>query len=160
MNSFAPSGCRLAWFCLLLTTGCGGVAPAPNYSKLTLLSVSGSVTLDGQPLPNAVVTFDAEDGQFSYGLTNSNGKFSLQLDSVKSGVTPGKKTVRISTTRKILGLNTQEEGGGEESGDEGESSKANTPAKELVPTRYNKKSELSIEVSSGKTTFDFSLVTK
>ena len=154
------TGFVLAWICLLFTAGCGGVAPTADYSKVTLLSVSGSVTLDGNPLPAAVVTFDAEDGQFSYGLTDSNGKFSLQFDSAKNGVTPGKKTVRISTTRKILGLNTKEEGGSEEVGGEGESAKASAHPTELVPTRYNKKSELSVEVSFGKTHFDFPLVTK
>ena len=154
------TGFVLAWSCLLFATGCGGIAPTSDYSKVTLLSVSGAVTLDGKPLPEAVVTFDAEDGQFSYGLTDSNGKFSLQFDSVKTGVTPGKKTVRISTTRKILGLNTKDESGGEDVGDEGESSKTTPRPTELVPSRYNKKSELSVEVSSAKTHFDFPLVSK
>lgn len=138
--------------------GCG-IAPAPNYGKVSLLSVSGTVTLDGKALPEAVVTFDAEDGQFSYGLTDSAGRFSLRFDSVKSGVTAGKKTVRISTTRKILGLNTNDEGGGESAG-EGAAAKPAAPPTELVPARYNKKSELSVEVSPNKTHFDFPLVSK
>ncbi len=148
-----------AWICLLFTAGCGGVAPTVDYGNVTLLSVSGSVTLDGKPLPAAVVTFDAEDGQFSYGLTDSSGNFSLQFDSAKSGVTPGKKTVRISTTRQILGLNSEEDGG-DEDGSEGESSKTSPRSTELVPARYNKKSELSVEVSSSKKHFEFPLVSK
>lgn len=152
-------GFSLAGCCLLWLAGCG-VAPAPNYGKVTLLSVSGTVTLDGKSLPDAVVTFDAVDGQFSYGLTDSNGRFALQFDSVKSGATPGTKTVRISTTRKIMGLNTEDEEGGEESGRENaEPTKAARPS-ELVPARYNKKSELSVEVTPAKTHFDFSLVSK
>lgn len=139
--------------------GCG-VAPSTDYSKVKLLSVSGIVTLDGNPLPNAVVTFDAEDGQFSFGLTDSGGRFSLRFDSAKSGVTSGKKIVRISTTRKILGLNTEEEGGGEESGREDATAKTAVRPTELVPDRYNKKSELSVEVSPDKTHFDFPLVSK
>ncbi len=154
------TGFVLAWICLQFIAGCGGVAPTANYSTVTLLRVSGSVTLDGNPLPAAVVTFDAEDGQFSYGLTDSNGKFSLQFDSAKSGVTPGKKTVRISTTRKILGLNSKEEGGGEDGGGEGESSKTSPRPTELVPARYNQKSELSVEVSSSKKHFEFPLVSQ
>ena len=147
-----------AWagICLLFTLGCGGVAPTANYGSVTLLSVSGAVTLDGKPLPAAVVTFDAEDGQFSYGLTDSKGNFSLQFDSAKSGVTPGKKTVRISTSRKILGLNSKEEGGDEDGGE----AKASPRSTELVPERYNKKSELFVEVSSSKKHFDFPLVSK
>jgi hypothetical protein len=157
-------GFALAWSCLLFM-GCGGVTPTADYSKLKLLNVSGVVTLDGKPLPAAVVTFDADDGQFSFGQTDSNGKFTLQLDSVKDGVTPGKKTVKISTTRKILGLKTKEPGdgeapAGEEGGGEGDAAKAGNRPKELVPARYNKKSELTVEVSSEKTHFEFSLVTK
>ena len=155
----ASYGVSLAGCCLLWMVGCG-VAPAPNYGKVALLSVSGTVTLDGKPLPDAVVTFDAADGQFSYGLTNSSGRFSLQFDSVKSGATPGKKTVRISTTRKILGLNTQEEGGGEEGGSEDAAAKPAARPTELVPVRYNKKSELSVDVTPEKTHFEFPLVSK
>lgn len=152
------SGFLFVGLWLFWSVGCG-FAPAPNYGKVSLLSVSGTVTLDGKPLPEAVVTFDADDGQFSYGLTDSAGRFALRFDSVKSGVTPGKKTVRISTTRKILGLNTKDEGG-EESGGEGAAAKpADTPT-ELVPVRYNKKSELSVEVSPNQTHFDFPLVSK
>src|SRR5690349_3739596 len=76
----SQAGCCLMWF----ATGCS-VAPSPDYGKVTLLSVSGTVTLDGKPLPGAVVTFDAPDGQFSFGLTDSAGAFSLRFDSVKSG---------------------------------------------------------------------------
>lgn len=154
----ATVGVSLAGCCLLYLVGCG-VAPSPSYAKVTLLSVSGTVTLDGKPLPDAVVTFDAADGQFSYGQTDSGGRFALQFDSVKSGATPGTKTVRISTTRKILGLNTEEEGG-EESGGENAAAKSAARPTELVPARYNKKSELSVEVTPDKTHFEFPLMSK
>ncbi|GDY11110.1 hypothetical protein LBMAG52_45980 [Planctomycetia bacterium] len=152
-------GLSLAACCLMCLSGCGGSSSA-NYGKLSLLSVSGAVTLDGKPLPEAVVTFDSEDGQFSYGLTDASGRFSLQFDSVKSGAIPGKKTVRISTTRKILGLNTEEEGGGEEGRSEGAAATTTARPIELVPVRYNKKSELSVDVSPDKTHFEFPLVSK
>src|SRR5687767_11623739 len=89
--------------CLLtpLSVGCGG--PAADYSGLKLVNATGTIKLDGQPLPGAVVTSDAPDGQFSYGLTGASGNYSLQIDSDHDGVAPGEKTVRISTTRKILG---------------------------------------------------------
>ena len=67
--------------------GCAG-APQADYGQLNLVNASGTVTLDGTPLEKAVVTFDAEDGQFSYGLTDSSGNYTLQIDSVKKGVTP------------------------------------------------------------------------
>lgn len=136
--------CLMAWFCL----GCGG--PAADYSSLKLVNATGTVKLDGQPLPDAVVTFDAPDGQFSYGLTDSGGRYSLQIDSEMRGVTPGEKTVRISTTRKILGLNASE---GESEGDPA-GAKASA---EKVPTKYNKDSELKVTVTPDKTQYDFDL---
>lgn len=133
--------------------GCGS-APQMDYSKVDLLSVSGTITLDGQPLKNAVVTFEAVDtGMFSYGMTNGSGNYELQFDSVKDGVTPGIKRVEISTTRKILGLNSEDEGGGET--EEGEAT--NDSAAETVPACYNHQSGLQVTVSDTQTKFDFDL---
>lgn len=141
---------------MLVSTGCG-TAPSARYDTVEIVNASGTIKLDGQPLPQAVVTFeDPTNSTFSFGLTDSGGAYSLQLDSVKSGVTVGPKTVRISTTRKILGLNTSEEGG--ESSTEGGATKA--PQPEQVPAKYNQKSELTADVSAGKTKFDFDLSSK
>ncbi len=138
-------------FSLAALLGCSD-GPQANYGQLKLVDAYGTVTLDGKPLPKAVVTFDAVDGQFSYGLTDSRGRFTLQIDSVKKGVTPGRKTVRISTSRKILGLNSSEESGGGEGASESE------PVKELVPAKYYKKSELTADVSASSKTFNFELI--
>jgi hypothetical protein len=136
----------------LCSSGCGG--PAADYSGLKLVNATGTVKLDGQPLPDAVITFDAPDGQFSYGMTNSSGSYSLQIDSEQKGVTPGEKVVRISTTRKILGLNTSD----------GESDPASAPKAagggEKVPAKYNKASELKVTVTPDKTQYDFDLSSK
>jgi hypothetical protein len=136
-----------------LCVGCGG--QQSDYSKLGLVNASGTVTLDGQPLPDAVITFDAPDGQFSFGLTDSGGGYSLQLDSDQRGVTPGEKVVRISTTRKILGLNTSE--GGEQEAPQPKSKAADK--NEKVPAKYNKDSELKVTVTSDKSRYDFDLKT-
>lgn len=149
--------CRLLVLLMVTTTSGCGFGPAAEYGKLDLVSVSGTITLDDQPLPAAVVTFeDPANGAYSYGLTGSNGSYTLRLDSVKSGVTTGKKIVRVSTTRKILGLNSSEESG--ESSTEGTAKAA--PEPEKVPERYNKKSELTADVSSSQTKFDFKLLSK
>lgn len=145
---------------LSVVAGCS-TAPQADYGAVELIAASGTITLDGQPLADAVVSFDAEDGQFSYGQTDDSGKYVLQLDSVKKGVTPGKKTVRISTTRKILGLNTDEEGGAEASGEtESGAPATNSSDTERVPEKYNQKSELTAEVTSEQTTYDFELSSK
>ena len=153
---------KLAAALLVLSiAGCSTV-PSADYSKLGLVDVSGTITLGGVPLGGAVVTFeDEQTGQFSYGLTNTDGEYSLQLDSVQSGVVPGQKVVRISTTRKILGLNNNEDESSEEEGGEmepdGKGAAAPDRPSELVPDKYNKKSELTADVSAARTTFDFDL---
>jgi hypothetical protein len=155
---------------LLVAVGCGG-PPQSDYSKVDLLSVDGTVTLDGSPLANAVITFEnPEDSTFAYALTDSSGGYELRFDSVMMGCTPGTKLVRISTTRRIPGLNggegDGEEGGGEgegdlgegEMGEEGGEVQVSTSGGEQVPSQYNRESELEVEVSSGNQHFDFDLV--
>lgn len=157
MKLFAP---------ILLVTAAIGLAgcdntPRMDYSSVGLVNAGGKITLDGQPLSGAVVTFDSPEGTFSYAMTDSEGEYQLQFDSDMQGVTPGPKTVRISTTRKILGLNAED--GGEE-GEEGEASEEGTAAPasgvEKVPAKYNKDSELSVEVTADRTQYDFELSSK
>ncbi len=139
---------------ILIIVGCS-TTPQMDYSKVDLVNVTGTVTLDGQPLPNAVITFDSvEDGSFAFAQTDSSGRYQLQFDTVKNGVTTGKKQVQISTTRRILGLNTENEAGGEDSD---EASAAEGPAEEAVPECYNKQTKIQVEVTSATTTFDFDL---
>ncbi len=144
-------------FSLLLSAtliGCN-FGPSSDYASLKLVNVSGTVTLDGEPVEGAVVTFmDEGHGTFSYGLTNSSGSYSLQIDSQMKGATPGEKVVEISTTKKILGLNSDEEAG--ESSAEGKA-KAAPKDQDLIPACYNETSQLKVEVSASQRSFDFHL---
>ena len=132
-----------------LCAGCD-TKPKSNYKSLNLVNASGKITLDGAPLEGAVVSFDdPTDDTFSYGMTDSSGQFSLQIDSEMKGVKPGAKIVRISTTRKILGLNVKEEGG--------DPSEKPAQQPERVPDKYYKKSKLFVEVTPDKSRYDFEL---
>ena len=91
----------------LALAGCGG----PDVKRVPLVRVRGVVTLDGTPLEKAVVVFESADGSFSYAETDSRGRYDLWFDSQTRGVTPGAKTVRISTNRRLLGLNSNDERG-------------------------------------------------
>ena len=146
---------------VLVAIGCGG-PPQADYSKVNLVPVEGTVTLDGSPLLNAVITFEnPDDGMFAYAMTDASGSYELRFDSVMMGCTPGTKVVRISTTRRIPGLNGGEEGGGEgegEMGEEGGEVQVSSSGGEQVPSQYNRESELEVEVSSGNQHFDFDLV--
>jgi len=172
---FASVGRAVSAVALLLAVvGCGG-PPSADYSKVDLLSVDGTVTLDGKPLANAVITFEnPDDSTFAYALTDASGGYELRFDSVMMGCTPGTKVVRISTTRRIPGLNGGEgeeggESGGEGEGDLGEGEMAEESGDEdggaaasrggeLVPSQYNRESELTVEVAPGSLHHDFDLV--
>jgi len=84
---------------LLIVTGCAP-SDAPKISGL--VTVSGVVTLDGNPLPNATVTFvpiSKGDGEMSAGgLSDSTGKYILRTGSDKNyGIKPGEYKVIISS---------------------------------------------------------------
>jgi hypothetical protein len=153
--AFLSSAVRLQSIaCLLFLAGCSATNSI-DYGKVTLVNVSGTVTLDGQPLPGCVVTFEnQETGTMSFARTNSSGSYTLQFDSEKDGVTPGSKLVRFSTTRTILGLR------GEDGAEEGEASTEGpgaAPATEQVPDCYNGKSTLTVEITPDSGTIDFDL---
>ncbi|PHS18996.1 MAG: hypothetical protein COA78_01130 [Blastopirellula sp.] len=81
----------LLMVCLGLTGCDSGGSQAP---------ISGVITLDGQPLENASVTFTppAVDGQVvtSNGLTDASGKYSLKVTSTDAeGAVLGTHTVTI-----------------------------------------------------------------
>lgn len=133
-----------------LLVGCGG--PVADYSQVELVQGAGQITLDEKPLAGAVVTFeDPTDDTCAYALTDASGHYTLQFDSEMKGVKTGKKIVRISTTRKILGLNCK--AGQEED-------RRPDRQGEKVPDRYNRKSELRVEVMQSSGPFDFALTTR
>jgi hypothetical protein len=82
---------RLFLAALALTTiGCGS-------DLLELVEVTGTVTLDGKPLPDAEVIFQPADGRPSSGRTDTEGRYTLQYMDDKSGALPGMHSVRVST---------------------------------------------------------------
>ncbi|PQO37119.1 hypothetical protein C5Y96_06370 [Blastopirellula marina] len=123
----------LAAIALIGLTGCGsgaGVAP-----------VSGTVTLDGQPLANALVSFypQEEGKRFSTGTTDASGRYELVYTNDQHGAAIGKHTVKITTAT------VQGEGG------------PARPPKEKLPAKYNDESKLIVDVTSGSndsTNFD------
>jgi hypothetical protein len=124
--------------------GCGSVST--DYGSLDLAEVSGTITLDGKPLAGASVFFEPSDPLVSrsYATTDSSGHYVLEFDSVKKGVTPGDKTVRIQAQ------------GGYGEGDEsvvepdGEAAAPAAPA-DAVPACYNADSKLKATVTRSAT---------
>lgn len=77
---------------LLLLTGCGGSSDGPPYA-----TVSGVVTLDGNPVEGATVIFTPKGpGTMSMGLTNADGAFSLMTSTGKRGAAVGDHAVTVT----------------------------------------------------------------
>lgn len=123
-------------FCLpllmLAVLGCGSSGPR-------LGQVEGTITLDGQPLPEALVTFYPKDGRPSSGVTDSNGVYRLQFTADKAGAALGEHVVRITANQQ--------------SGEEVPTKRVQETLQEI----YNRDSILKADVKSGKNKFDFAL---
>ncbi len=86
----------------IVVSGCSG----DNLPKT--VPAEGVVTLDGQPVENAIVVFMADQGNHNAsGNTNKDGRFSMKAFDSKSGAVPGSYKVQISKTLM------EEKGGGE-----------------------------------------------
>ena len=152
----------LSGLTIICFAGCD-TSPGIDYSKVELVSVSGKVTLDGNPVPYAVVTFESVDTvSFSGGVADESGYYELRFDTNKMGVPPGKKLVQIGTARKILGISSDSEAGdaaAEESGDgePGDDLREQASRVEAVPECYHKDSKLFVTVDDSSSVFNFDL---
>jgi len=125
------------FFCLALLAGCNGRSIVP---------VSGRVTLDDQPLENAVVLFEPiggkdNPGMGSVGRTDADGRFVLrQIQPDRAGALIGKHRVLIRMAPRP--------GGALESA-----------PKDRLSSLKDAEKEREFVVPSGGTTFaDFSLI--
>jgi|LakMenEpi03Aug12_release.lakeMendotaPanAssembly.Ray.scaffolds.fasta_scaffold155847_2 hypothetical protein len=81
------------WLIVLLALPLGGCGSRGSDTR-----VSGSVSLDGQPLSGATVLFEPLDaGRPASGYTDDNGRFELVVDHNHIGIPTGKYRVRIRT---------------------------------------------------------------
>lgn len=121
--------------------GCGG-------DGLNLADVSGQVTLDGKPVPNATVVYtpQAEGGSPSYGTTDPEGNYNLMFSRDREGVLIGSHSVQVTTEKMdpsdVAALKAE----GEEA-----------PEFVRVPPKYAAKGELVREVEPGKNTINLEL---
>ncbi|GAB6187363.1 carboxypeptidase regulatory-like domain-containing protein [Thermopirellula anaerolimosa] len=79
---------------LMATAGC----PGGGGAKLNTVKVTGTVTLDGTPLPGATVTFSpkSEGARAAFGTTDENGRFTLTTLNPGDGAIPGSYAVAVS----------------------------------------------------------------
>ena len=127
-----PAARRLPLAGLALAT----VAFADGCSRADrppLGTVSGVVTLDGQPLADATVFFTPDGrGRTSIGTTGPDGRYRLAYLRDIAGANPGRHTVRITTAGEAGGP-------------------------ERLPNRYHARTVLEATVRNGTNTCDFAL---
>lgn len=107
-------------------------------------SVKGTVKLDGNPLPNATVVFTPEKaGRSSLGRTNEAGEYKMLFSPEKDGAIVGPMRVRITVAEEFT-----------------DSKDRSRMRPEVVPAKYNEKSELVVEVEPKDNVIDFDLQSK
>jgi len=127
---------RNLW-CLIALVGISGCfGGGESLPELTI--VTGTVTLDGNPLPGANVIFQPQQGKTTFAMTDESGEYELMYNQDVAGAVPGNYTVKITKEK-----NPEE------------------PGIELVPAKYNEKTNLKADVKPGEENhFQFDLTRK
>ena len=121
---------------LVLLAGCG-----PQSEGLPdLAPVTGTITMDGEPLANASVTFGAASGATSYATTGADGTYELNYIRSSKGAGIGPNTVRIETATDA----------------------PPSPGwRDPIPSIYNRRTTLQADVKKGEPNIiDFALESK
>jgi hypothetical protein len=72
----------------------------PGCGKREVVPLTGKVTLDGQPLPTAMVVFHSEaDGSAGYASTQSDGSYVAKTGS-QEGLKPGKYRITVVANKQ------------------------------------------------------------
>ena len=82
---------RVTGFAILGVIGLGLTGCAESQ----VLTVSGTLTYKGDPVPNAIVHFVPETGRPSRGETDAQGRFTLTYDPQTKGAQRGKHRVFV-----------------------------------------------------------------
>jgi len=119
---------------LLVGAGCSG-DKVPGLGRVT-----GTITLDGQPVPGATVIFEGtKSGEPAViAKTEASGEYELYYSRGHKGTTIGEHIVHISSYQPPT--------------DEDPKAK-----KETIPAKYNVKSDLTAKVNRGQNKIDFDL---
>ena len=122
---------------LAALAGCGGEAPPPKAP------VKGAVTLDGKKLEAGTIQFLSADRQLPTTAA------AIQDGAYAADVHVGKMRVQISAPKVV----------GKRKVYDTPDSPVKDVTKEMIPDRYNVKSDLTADVKAGENTFDFELKT-
>ena len=133
MTRLGASFATLMAAAVLLSCGAGCGSSGPELAKVT-----GSVLVNGQPVPSVMVEFQPpEPGSPSVGFTDSDGRYELRFSRKRWGALLGTHTVRLSFD------------------DDPDSGQDKPPFR--FPAQYSTASELTADVKSGSNTHNFDL---
>jgi hypothetical protein len=107
-------------------TGCG------QGDRPPMGSVSGVITIDGDPLSGVIVLFTPENGRPATAMTDIQGRYQLQYVGNVYGCKTGENTVSFTAPT------------------------SGSPS-HPIPAKYQGKTDLKVEVASGRNNFDFDL---
>lgn len=136
--------------------GCGGGDGLPRQA------VSGKVTLDGQPLDSATVSFQPTAGSgevTSAAATVSAGAFSI---SAADGLVPGKYRVSVSAKHDVAaGPGAKKKQIDNVTGELVDPPADAVVTQETIPARYNAQTDLTADVTAGgPNEFTFAVTSK
>lgn len=144
MTRSSSSSCKLwSLFCAVTTLsiaiGCG--------SEMKVAPVSGTLTLDGKPVEQASVVFEPEEGgRPSFGVTNTQGRYTLAYSRTLNGAEVGDCVVKITKLSEL-----------DENGNKPKETKANAPG--VIPKRYLKE-PIKVTVLPRSNQIDIDLTTE
>lgn len=145
MRRSVPIGGQIAILLLSLTALCSGCGGAAKVEKLaTTAPVTGIVTYKGNPVKDAVVTFNPTgEGNPATGKTEESGRYILTTYKERDGAAIGTHivTVKVMPTGGLPGQEVASTGGKD------------------VPAKYSetKTSPLTVEVKEGANNLELKL---
>jgi hypothetical protein len=81
-----PVACGLLWLCAVALAGCSSSGP-------DIVPIEGTITYQGEPVPNVRIYFFPTSGRFSWGLSDEQGRFVLDYDYDHDGAKVDTHTV-------------------------------------------------------------------
>jgi hypothetical protein len=123
--------------------------------------VTGVVTLDGVPLPEATITFSpVAEGEMASGFSDDKGSYKLSSSNgdAEKGALAGEYVVTVSKVE----VTTYDENDPKAPRDPLTGRGVTSSQKQLLPDKYRSASTspLKVEVKSGKNTINLEVVTK
>ena len=126
-------------FAIVILSGCGG---DPNVA-----TVSGLVTLDGEPLDRVSVLFQPEKGgRPSFGVTDEQGRYKLTYSRTQKGASVGSCIVKVTKLSDV----------GDDDGKAGKNEPVTTVK---IPDRYSKE-PITVTVLRMHNTIDLDLTSE